>query len=204
MQDVQQTTRGRSILTAESARALLLDPGARDIFGRPARLAGLALRAPIAMVGVVHAERLLLVSHVGIPEPWSATKQLPLNATFCRYVADTKAVFAVEDAARHPLGFSVARLDNFPRVAYCGAPITVAGRVVAVLSVCDVRPRNWSADDLTLIKDLATAVQRDLELLGSRFEWRAAAPIAQAGAAPDGMITVDAQWRFTFMNEHSQ
>jgi diguanylate cyclase (GGDEF)-like protein/PAS domain S-box-containing protein len=188
----------------ESARALLLDPGAREIFGRPARLASLALRAPIAMVGVVHSERLVLVGQVGVPEPWSATRQMSLSATFCRYVVDTKAVFAVEDAARHPLGFSVARLENFTRVSYLGAPIVVEGRVVAVLSVCDVQPRRWSQDELTLIRDLATAVQRDLELLGSRFEWRAAAPIAPVGAAPDGMITLDAEWRFAFMNEHAQ
>ncbi|HSK20288.1 MAG TPA: EAL domain-containing protein [Longimicrobiales bacterium] len=204
MQEVQQRTHGRSILTAESARALLLDPGAREIFGRPARLASLALRAPIAMVGVVHAERLVLVGHVGVPAPWSSTRQVPLGATFCRYVADTRAVFAVEDAARHPLGFSVARLDDFERVSYLGAPVVVEGRVVAVLSVCDIVPRRWTQDERTLIKDLATAVQRDLELLGSRFEWRAAAPIAPVGAAPDGMITVDAEWRFAFMNEHAQ
>ncbi|HEX2165825.1 MAG TPA: EAL domain-containing protein [Longimicrobiales bacterium] len=204
MPEVQQRTHGRSILTAESARALLLDPGAREIFGRPARLASLALRAPIAMVGVVHSERLVLVGQVGVPEPWSSTRQIPLGATFCRYVADTKAVFSVEDAARHPLGFSVARLDNFNRVSYCGAPIVVEGRVVAVLSVCDVQPRRWSQDELTLVRDLAIAVQRDLELLGSRFEWRAAAPIAPVGAVPDGMITVDAEWRFAFMNEHAQ
>src|SRR5690606_29442264 len=158
----------------------------------------------IAMVGVVQSERLVLVGQVGVPEPWSATRQVPLGATFCRYVADTKAVFAVEDAARHPLGFSVTRLEKFNRVSYLGAPIVVEGRVVAVLSVCDVQPRRWSQDERTLIKDLATAVQRDLELLGSRFEWRAAAPIAPVGAAPDGLITLDAEWRFAFMNEHAQ
>jgi diguanylate cyclase (GGDEF)-like protein/PAS domain S-box-containing protein len=204
MQGVQQRTNGRSILTAESARALLLDPGAREIFGRPARLAGLALRAPISMVGVLQGERLMLVSQVGVPEPWSATRQLPLDATFCRYVADTKAVFVVEDAARHPLGFSISRLDGFPRVSYCGAPVVVDGRTVAVLSVCDVQPRQWTQDDLTILKDLATAVQRDLELLGSRFEWRAAAPIAPISSAPDALITVDAEWRFGYMNEHAQ
>jgi diguanylate cyclase (GGDEF)-like protein/PAS domain S-box-containing protein len=204
MQDLEQRTHGRSNVTAESARALLLDPGAREIFGRPARLASLALRAPIGMVGVVHSERLVLVGQVGVPEPWSATRQMPLSATFCRYVADTKGVFSVEDAERHPLGFSVGRLDNFPRAAYIGAPVIVEGRVVAVLSVCDTQPRRWTRDEHTLIRDLATAVQRDLELLGSRFEWRAAAPIAPVGAAPDGMITVDAQWRFVFMNDHAQ
>ncbi|HEX6132700.1 MAG TPA: EAL domain-containing protein [Longimicrobiales bacterium] len=204
MQAVQHRTHGRSTLTAESARALLLDPGAREIFGRPARMASLALRAPIAMVGVVHAERLMLVSQVGVPEPWSVTRQLPLDATFCRYVADTKSVFMVEDAVRHPLGFSVTRLENFPRVSYCGAPIVIDGRTVAVLSVSDVQPRRWTPDDLTLIKDLATAVQRDLELLGSRFEWRGAGPIAPVEASPDGLITVDAEWRFVFMNGHAQ
>ena len=204
MHAVAPETHGRSTLTAESARALLLDPGAREIFGRPARIASLALRAPVAMLGVVQAERLVLVSHVGVPQPWSVTRQLPLDATFCRYVAETKTVFTVEDAARHPLGFSVARLEKFPRTSYCGAPVIVDGRTVAVLSVSDSEPRRWTPDEVTLIRDLATGVQRELELLASRFEWRGAAPIAPVEAAPDGLITVDAQWRFAFMNEHAQ
>jgi diguanylate cyclase (GGDEF)-like protein/PAS domain S-box-containing protein len=204
MQGVQQKTNGRSTLTAESARALLLDPGAREIFGRPARLAGLALRAPTAMVGVVQGDRLTLVGQQGVPQPWSTTRELPLDASFCRYVADTKSLFAVEDATRHPLGFSVARLEGFPRVSYCGAPVVVEGQTVAVVSVSDVQPRQWRPEDLTIIKDLATAIQRDLELLGSRFEWRAAAPIAPVGAAPDGLVTVDPEWRFAFMNDHAQ
>lgn len=191
-------------MTAESARALLLDPGAREIFGRPARLASLGLRAPIAMVGVLHPDRVTLVSQVGVPRPWSVRRELPLESTFCRYVADTRSVFVIEDAARHPLGFAITPLEGFPRVAYCGAPIIIEGQVIAVLSAADVQPRRWSQDELTLLRELATAIQRDLELLGSRFEWRAAAPIAPVEAAPDGLMTVDSQWRLSFMNDHAQ
>jgi diguanylate cyclase (GGDEF)-like protein/PAS domain S-box-containing protein len=204
MHGVRQRTNGRSIVTAESARALLLDPGAREIFGRPARLASLGLRAPIAMVGVLHPDRVTLVGQVGVPRPWSVRRELPLESTFCRYVADTRSVFVIEDAARHPLGFAITPLEGFPRVAYCGAPIIIEGQVIAVLSAADVQPRRWSQDELTLLRELATAIQRDLELLGSRFEWRAAAPIAPVEAAPDGLMTVDAQWRLSFMNDHAQ
>jgi diguanylate cyclase (GGDEF)-like protein/PAS domain S-box-containing protein len=202
MQHVKPGTSGRPVLGAPDAHALLLDTTARDLFDRLARLAALAMRAPVAMLTAPQDERLVVISQVGVPEPWASAGYLPAEATFCRHVIAGADVFAVEDAARHPLAFSVGRLENFPRVAYCGAPLIVEGNVVAVLSVCDAQPRRWTGDDTALIRDLAAAALRDLELLGERS--RAAAGTLPAPAVPDGLLTIDAEGRVMFVNDHVQ
>src|SRR5688572_6017417 len=97
-------TAGRSRLSAENARMLLADPATREVLDRVARLASLALRAPVAIVGVVDHERLRIASEVGLPEPWRGARHLPLGATFCRHVALSGEPFVVDDAARHAVG----------------------------------------------------------------------------------------------------
>ncbi|MEX1182183.1 MAG: EAL domain-containing protein [Gemmatimonadota bacterium] len=201
---------GRSGLTAEIARTLLLDGIARDAFHRPPRLAGLALRAPVATLGVVKGDQLLLVSQVGVPAPWSETGRLPLDASFCGLVVETRDVFAVDDAARHPLTMGLPRLDGFPRSAYCGAPLVVQGETVGVLSVCDTRPRCWTADEVALIRDLAASLLRDLERMTGQPEEAEAAPRPATEAVatprlttdvvPDGLVMVDSDWKMTFAN----
>jgi diguanylate cyclase (GGDEF)-like protein/PAS domain S-box-containing protein len=159
------------------------------VFDRLVRLAGLALRAPAAMLGLAAHDRLRLVSEQGVPEPWKSEGYLPLQATFCRHVLQAADTFAVDDAARHPLGYSVGRLENFPRIAYCGVPLLVAGEAVAALSVCDAQPRRWTSDDIALLRDLAASALRDLELLMQR---------SAAGVAQDELRGREARYRRLF------
>lgn len=137
---------------------------APDLVNRLIRLASLGLRAPVAVIGVVDGDRLVLAGHNGVPEPWSSSRELPLSASFCRFVTEVGDVLVVDDAARHALAFAVPRLEGFSRVAYCGAPIVVAGEIVAVLSVTDAQPRHWTDGEVMLLRDLAAAAPRDLEL----------------------------------------
>jgi diguanylate cyclase (GGDEF)-like protein/PAS domain S-box-containing protein len=197
---------GRSGLNGTQARGLLLSAGARDVLDRLTRLAALALRAPVAMLGVVEEERLVLASGLGVPEPWQGSGYIPLEATFCRHVQRARDAQAVDDAARHPLGYSVARLENFPRVAYCGAPLLLDGETVAVLSVADTQPRRWTAEDVSVIRDLAAAALRDVELLAESGRQPAAAgsPAPETSWLPDSLFSVDADWRITGVNDRAR
>jgi diguanylate cyclase (GGDEF)-like protein/PAS domain S-box-containing protein len=188
---------------ATKARTLLLNGAERDVFDRTVRLASVALRAPVATLGVADGERLILARQLGVPEPWRAAGQLPLEATYCRHILLAGEGFAVEDVARHPLGYSVSRLENFPRVAYCGAPVVVAGETVAVLSVSDTRPRRWTSEDLALVRDLAAGILRDVELMADEATDEVV-PDAPPASMPDGVLTVDADWRFTFVSDRAR
>jgi diguanylate cyclase (GGDEF)-like protein/PAS domain S-box-containing protein len=228
----------RETLAPDEARALLLRPDGREQFDRLARLASQALRAPAAMLGVVQGERFTLVGHAGVPEPWASAGYLPRDATFCRHVANAGDAFVVDDAAVHPFAFSVGQLENFPRVAYCGAPLLIGGETVAVLSASDPHPRHWTAEHARVLRELAAAGARDLQSLAQRTAAGAQAavphvPDTQAAdtqaadtqaadtqpadrertvprrgsahaAALDGFLTVDADWRFTRINDRGR
>jgi diguanylate cyclase (GGDEF)-like protein/PAS domain S-box-containing protein len=158
----------RTALTADSSRALLLDERTRALLDRLARIAALALRAPLASIGVPADGRLLLVGQAGMPEPWSTERALPLDATYCRYVGATGAPFFIEDTKQQAATFPVTTLP-LRRTAYCGTAILVDGQLIAVLSVTDVRKRRWQAEELILITELAAAVPRELELIAGRI-----------------------------------
>jgi diguanylate cyclase (GGDEF)-like protein/PAS domain S-box-containing protein len=191
---------GRSAITPVQARALLLQPPVRDAFDRAVRLAALALRAPVATLGVADDERLLLVGQLGVPEPWRSAGALPLHATVCRHVLHTAAACAVDDIARDPPDHAIPHLENFPRAAYCGAPLIVDGEAVAALAVSDAQPRQWTSDDVALIRDLAAAALYDLELLAER-QAAPAPDLVAAAALPDAIVAVDTDWRITLMND---
>jgi diguanylate cyclase (GGDEF)-like protein/PAS domain S-box-containing protein len=202
-----ETLEGRAVLSAPNASALLRDAVARETSDRLTRLAGLALRAPVATLAYVDGDRLRLLSQVGLPDRWAQAGSLPLSSTFDQFVHGGSDVMVVEDASRHPLGYSVPRPEGFPRVSYCGAPVQVDGVTIAVLSVSDYHARRWSAEDVTVIRDLAETLVRDLEALALRpvtFERETLLAAASLDALPDGLLIVDSNWRFIFANAHAQ
>ncbi|CAN5741521.1 hypothetical protein BH23GEM9_BH23GEM9_37470 [soil metagenome] len=201
MHNAQDKNVGRPTLTASRARALLLEPRARDAFARLAHLVGQALHAPVCMLGVVDGNRLLLISQSAVPEPWASARYLPLEATFCWHAAAARDVFVVNDAAHHSVGFSVTRLENFPRASYCGAPIIVDDEPVAVLSVTDTKPRVWSTEEIAALRDLADSVLRELPRLADRPVDRPASP--QPVAVPDALVAVDSKWYVRYANNRA-
>jgi diguanylate cyclase (GGDEF)-like protein/PAS domain S-box-containing protein len=187
---IHNVKRGRDG-TADSARSALLEGAAHDLADRLTRLAGLGLRAPVATVGVREGEHLVLVGQAGVPAPWSDDGHLPLASSFCRFVFEMGDVFVVDDTARHALAFSVPRLPGFARVAYCGAPVTVGGEVVAVLAVTDAQPRRWTDGEIMMLRDLASAAARDVEHLADRVKHTDAGTGHGGGAGPDATQTVE-------------
>jgi diguanylate cyclase (GGDEF)-like protein/PAS domain S-box-containing protein len=165
MQNGQHSTVGRPTLTAARARALLLDPQTRAKLDRFAPLAGRALRAPVSTLGVPDSDRMVLASQLRVPEPWASAWSIPMDAALCPHVIAMGRVLTVPDMARHPAGLITTPLENFPRAAYCGAPVMVEDQPVAVLSVIDARPRQWSREEIGLLTDLAAVIRRELERL---------------------------------------
>jgi diguanylate cyclase (GGDEF)-like protein/PAS domain S-box-containing protein len=217
MSEVLQTTAGRTGLSPEGACAILSDPAHRDVFDRLVRLAKVSLRAPTVLLSVVNEDRLDIISEQGVPEPWRSAGHLPLEATFCQFALEAKSVFAVNDVANHPSAFRIPRLENFSRVSYIGAPIMFDDAGIGVISVSDVQPRTWGADDHAAIRDLAAAVQRDIELLSvedhpvylkprrrAKDSSRVAAIVVEPDATPDGVIRLDGQGLIVSVNPRAE
>ena len=166
------------------------------------RIAGLAvqvLRAPTALVSLVGGERFFLV---GVAGEWPTVGQTPeavLHQTMCREVVARQVVVA-EGACR---GVGPARdgLQNPGGVAYLGVPLARAtGEVVGALCVIDRVPRDWSADDVSVLTDLASGVVAEIDLILARegarrarrlLAERARAAGAEAGWGPGGWDDAD-------------
>ena len=171
--------------TADEARcALLSDPARIRSLARSgltaiadAQMEALAERvrrwvgAPVALVSLVQPDRQVFPGMAGLPEPWASTRSTPLTHSFCQYVVTSAEPLIVPDARAHPLLRDNRAVHDLGVVAYAGMPLTdESGNVLGSLCAIDVRPRQWTDDELTALRDLADACSTELRLRLVRYE----------------------------------
>ncbi len=138
----------------------LLDFGGNERLDCLVRMAARVLEAPVCLVSLVDDERQYFPARFG-----SDAVATPLSHSFCQYVVASDATLVVPDAASHPVLRHDPATTEFGVAAYLGTPLRARdGSVVGTLCVLQTATRIWSADDLDLIEDLATAVSAELEL----------------------------------------
>jgi serine phosphatase RsbU (regulator of sigma subunit)/PAS domain-containing protein len=138
------------------------------------RLAELAVRvlevdaAQVSLLGDVD----LLVGGAGMP-PGALGRRLPLAESICAVTASTGAdALVVRDAVADPRLAAVPAVTGGRVGAYLGIPLATGGVVIGALCVQTVRPRDWQASDVAMLRQLADAVVTELELsaLSREFE----------------------------------
>ncbi len=136
----------------------LLDTAPEERFDRITRMAARLFGVPIALVGLVDAERQWFKSRVGLPE-----QELPRQATFCAHAILQDAILVIEDA------LADARFAGNPFVAsgrvrfYAGVAVAAPdGSKVGTLCLIDSAPRSFDEEERTLLGDLAAIVAHEL------------------------------------------
>lgn len=172
----------------------LLDTRDGGGFDRLTRLASRVVNAPVAMLVLVEDDRQYFASHVGLPEPYSRTRQTPLTHSFCQHVVLTRDPLVIEDARAHPDFHDHPAIRDLGVVAYLGIPLkTPHGHVLGSFCVIDHQARQWSEDEVEMVGDLAHSAMTEIEL---RLALREAEEAARAqGALREGAQAVAA--RFT-------
>ncbi|GAA0535519.1 hypothetical protein GCM10010172_15960 [Paractinoplanes ferrugineus] len=162
------------------------------------RLTGLAARllgTPVAMVTLIDADRQQFASACGLPAALDEKRESPLTYSICRYVVEDDAPLIVPDTSRDE------RLRENPAVtvlgaaAYAGFPLrTPDGRVLGSFCVVDSKVREWTAEELGTIADLAGAAESEIALRLSYGEHVLAAARMQAvlDTAHDAYVSIDA------------
>src|SRR3954470_22801482 len=118
--------------------AAVLDTPPEASFDRLAALAARLLRAPVALVSLVDAERQFFKSCVGLPEPWNSLRQTPVSHSFCQHVVTSGEPLIVEDARTHPLVRDNPAVRELGVIAYAGIPLRVpSGQVLGSFCVTD-------------------------------------------------------------------
>ena len=166
-------TSDRAPLDADTEPREANPPRAGDeAFDRFARLAARLLRAPAGMVTVIDGSRQLFRGASG-EGPHTALRQTPLSHSFCRHVVESGEPLVVPDAREHPVLCVNPAVAEYGVVAYAGVPLTAAGgATLGSLCVTSPEPREWSRDDVAMLRDLAVAVAGEFDARRERAERR--------------------------------
>jgi serine phosphatase RsbU (regulator of sigma subunit) len=158
---------GRLRALAEAGLGATADPRMEAIAERVRR----RLSVPVALVSLVQHDAQVFPGAAGLPEPWASIRTTPLTHSFCRHVVTSAEPLVVPDAPAHPLVRDNLAVSDLGVRAYAGMPLTdEEGRVLGALCAIDVRPRDWDADELDALHDLADVCSTELRLRLVRFE----------------------------------
>ncbi len=128
------------------------------------RLAGLAartLKVPGAYVTLVDEDRQLIA---GTTDP-AGQRQTPLSVSFCRHVVDADEAVVIQDARTDGRVMDNPVVTGGAVLAYVGHPLrSPDGAVLGSFCVIDIRPREWTADELASVADFAAAAESEIAL----------------------------------------
>jgi GAF domain-containing protein len=142
----------------------LLDSPREASFDRLTRVAARGLNAPIALVSIVDEDRQFLKSCVGVAEPWASRREMPLSHSYCQHAVASSEPLVVPDAREHPLLHESAAIRDLGAIAYAGVPLVGSGgQALGTLCVIDHGRREWSADEVALLGEIADAVVEEIE-----------------------------------------
>lgn len=199
---------------------VVIEPPADATLNRLTRLAARVLQTPIALVSLVDAQQQFHISGVGLPESWTG-RQIPRSLSICGEVEASGEPLIITDVQAHPRFAHHTAVLELQGLAYVGMPLrSTAGVVIGSFCVIDTRPRQWTPDEIATLRDLAAAVQTEIELRNAlqavrdqtaKAEERATALAAAHASSQaildsitDAFFALDSDWRFTYVNSQSE
>ncbi len=185
-------SRGQKLDSPERLGALeasgLLDSQASEQYDRLTRLASHFLSAPTALMSLVDDKRQFFKSAVGLGEPWMSRRETALTHSFCQHVVTSGEPLRVTNALEDPLVRDNLAIPDLGVIAYLGVPImTAEGHTLGSFCVIDSKPRAWTDEEETILRDLTKSLQTELNLKAalSAAEGATAAAIAANRAKSD-------------------
>lgn len=139
----------------------LLDTPPEERFDRLTRIARHAFDVPIALVSLVDEERQWFKSKCGL-----AASQTPRDIAFCGRTIQQDELFVVGDASKDPRFSTNPLVTGEPNIRfYSGCPV-VAGEGIRLGTLCiiDTRPRDFSREELGVLRDIAAMVEREISI----------------------------------------
>jgi serine phosphatase RsbU (regulator of sigma subunit) len=160
-------------------RATGLDAASDLAFETYAGLVRRLLAVPVALVSLVDDERQFFPGAAGLADHWDRDRQTPLSHSFCQHVVTSGKELVIADATGDPMLCDNLAIPDLGVIGYAGMPLTDAdGLALGSLCAIDTVPRDWTADELDILRDLAAACSSELRLRISS----ARALVAQAAA----------------------
>ncbi|UGS35933.1 PP2C family protein-serine/threonine phosphatase [Capillimicrobium parvum] len=161
-------------------------------FDRIARIAAIALRAPMAVVTLPGDDEQQLVGAYGAEELVDGHATLPLAHGLCPISLTASEPFVVEDIVDEPILRDNVSARTLGLVAYAAAALLVDGRPAGMLCAIDRVARPWSQRDRALLTDLAASAAAEVSAQGmsARLE-RQAIQLRELAAASQEILRSD-------------
>lgn len=139
----------------------LLDTLPEPVFDRVTGMAARLLDVPIALVSLVSKDRQWFKAKVGVD-----MVQVPRNLAFCSRVVASNAPLILADTLADDFSRENHYVLNEPYIRfYAGFPVrSLKGLPLGTLCAIDTRPRTLSADELSMLADLAEVVSNEIRL----------------------------------------
>lgn len=148
-----------------------LDPDALRslVIGETCRM----MDVEVCSLYVVDGDQVVLSATNGLNPSGVGQARMPLGVGITGAAAALRTVIAVRDAASDPRFHWIDGVDQERLTSMCSVPlISGNARVVGVLNVQTERPREWSADDTSMLEAIAAQLAGTMERshLQSRLE----------------------------------
>jgi class 3 adenylate cyclase len=138
----------------------ILDTAPDERFERITRLARHLFGVPMVAVSFVDANRQWFKACFGLPP------ELPRDSAFCAHAILRSNTLVIPDALQDPRFADNPLVLGEPFIRfYAGHPLhSPSGHPVGTLCIIDREPRELTADQIGLLRDLATMVEHELNL----------------------------------------
>ena len=154
-----------SVQRLAALRETGLDAASDQAFETFAGLVRRLLTVPVALVSLVDDERQFFPGAAGLGDPLDRDRQTPLTHSFCQHVVTSGKELVVTDTTGDPLLCANLAIPDLGVIGYAGMPLTDAdGLVLGSLCAIDTVPRDWTDDELDILRDLAAACSSELRL----------------------------------------
>lgn len=139
----------------------LLDTPPEERFDRLTRLAARALNAPIALVSLIDRHRQWFKSRHGLEAPETAR-----DISFCGHAILREETLVIENALNDERFHDNPLVTGDPSIRfYAGAPLhDHHGHRVGTLCIIDRKPRSFTNEEQTILRDLANLVEREFSI----------------------------------------
>ena len=146
----------------------ILDTPAENRFDRITRRAQQHFGVPITLVSLVDAERQWFKSRQGLDAP-----ETPRDISFCGHAILSNDIFYIPDAHEDPRFADNPLVTGPPHVRfYAGAPLRAPnGERIGTLCIIDNKSREFTLEELSVLRDLADEVEKELAGNSSRMKF---------------------------------
>ncbi len=145
-------------------RTQLLDTAQEEPFDRIARLASSLLGTPIATVTLIDSDRQFYKSALGLPEPVKSDRETPLDLSFCRHTVALGTPLVIADTRADERVNMMPSVREHGILAYAGVPLILDQSAIGTLCVMDFTPRQWTDEQVGVLRDLGAMVMTEIEL----------------------------------------